>query len=111
MPPSTSITIPSDALGILCNLIAYNASTGVRLWTVDAGSDFSTFTPAVANGVVYAGTVNGGGMQAYSEKTGSLLYRGTLTTCRNPVVSHSHVFATCSGPPDERTLETSFGLE
>ncbi len=42
-------------------LIAFSASTGHRLWTYDAGSDYAEFLPpAIANGVVYAGSGGNG---------------------------------------------------
>jgi outer membrane protein assembly factor BamB len=44
------------------NVYALNAKTGVRLWSYTTGNDYVfsvTSSPAVANGVVYVGSVDG----------------------------------------------------
>ena len=77
-------------------LIAFAAGTGSRLWTYDTGTSFTDFLPpSIANGVVYAGSI-GNGLQAVRESTGVVLYT-SRSNCWSAIVSHSEVFAPCTG--------------
>jgi outer membrane protein assembly factor BamB len=78
-------------------LIAFGASDGHRLWTLDGGADQQ---PVIANGVVYADTLHGTlyGLQALSEASGAVLRPGGFAPCAVPaIVSHGAVWATCQG--------------
>jgi outer membrane protein assembly factor BamB len=77
-------------------LIAFAASTGNRLWTYDTGSDGTEFLPpAIANGVVYAGS-GSNGLQAFNEATGAVLYSDNVGFCWSAVVSNGFVYAPCT---------------
>ena len=77
------------------NLIALNAATGAVVWTAPASS---TWGPSVANGVVYASSLNGE-WDAFDERNGSLLWSVTVGsgcggTCANavPVVANGVLY-------------------
>ena len=77
-------------------LIAFAASNGARLWTYNSGSDLTEYLPpAIANGVVYAGSI-GIGLQAFSEAHGTVLYTNR-SACWSAIVSHGEVYAPCTG--------------
>lgn len=77
-------------------LIAFSASTGHRLWTYNSGTDGTEFLPpAIANGVVYAGS-GGNGLQAFKEATGGVLYSDNVGFCWSAVVSNGTVYAPCT---------------
>jgi outer membrane protein assembly factor BamB len=75
-------------------LIAFNATSGARLWTIDGGSGSTDYlVPAIANGVVYAGSI-GRGLQAVDEASGKVLFSGG-SICWSAIVSHGEVFLPC----------------
>ncbi len=81
-------------------LIAFNATTGARRWTIDGGFDTTDYlVPAIANGVVYAGSI-GIGLQAVGEASGKVLFSHG-SNCWSAIVSHGKVYAACG---DEMTV-------
>jgi outer membrane protein assembly factor BamB len=112
-PPSLAPAVDGSTVvvGTPRFLIAFAASDGHRLWTVDGGSNRTDyFPPAIANGVVYAGSV-GKGLQAVNEATGAVLFTSTppggFAPCLIPIVSHGAVWASCDVPG---TGMVEFGL-
>jgi outer membrane protein assembly factor BamB len=88
---------------------AFRASTGTRIWRVDGGSDSSDYAvPAIANGVVYAGSI-GNGLQAVNEATGHIYFTSHHPYCESPVVSHARVWASCLESQGAEQ-EIAFGL-
>jgi hypothetical protein len=78
-------------------VIAFNATSGVRLWAYDSGSDATDYDPpAIANGVVYAGSL-GDGLQAFNEASGAVLYSHSMASYGSPIVSKSAVYLTGDG--------------
>jgi outer membrane protein assembly factor BamB len=78
-------------------VIAFNATSGVRLWAYDSGSDATGYLPpAVANGVVYAGSL-GDGLQAFNEASGEVLYSHSMESYGSPIVSKGAVYLTGNG--------------
>jgi outer membrane protein assembly factor BamB len=76
-------------------LIAFNAMTGARRWTIDGGFETTDYlVPAIANGVVYAGSI-GGGMQAIDEMRGDVLFSAD-GICWSPIVAHSKIYVACN---------------
>lgn len=79
-------------------LVALSAATGRVLWTAPAAS---TWGPSVANGVVYASSLNGK-WAAFDERDGSLLWSVTVPSCGGsctnaiPVVADGMLYL--SGP-------------
>jgi outer membrane protein assembly factor BamB len=83
-------------VGTVRYLIAFDATTGERRWTIDGGTDFTDYlVPAIANGVVYAGSI-GNGLQAIDETTGEVLFSAN-GNCWSPIVAHSQVYLACGG--------------
>jgi outer membrane protein assembly factor BamB len=83
-------------VGTVRYLIAFDATTGERRWTIDGGTDFTDYlVPAIANGVVYAGSI-GNGLQAIDEMTGEVLFSAN-GNCWSPIVAHSQVYLACGG--------------
>jgi len=81
-------------VGTVRYLIAFDATTGARRWTIDGGSDFTDYlVPAIANGVVYAGSI-GNGLQAIDESTGHVVFSAD-GICWSPIVAHSQVYVAC----------------
>jgi len=77
------------------NLVALNAATGAVVWTAPATSGWG---PVVANGVVYASSLNGE-WDAFDERDGSLLWSVTVGSgcggsCANavPVVANGVLY-------------------
>jgi hypothetical protein len=64
--------------------------------------------PAIANGVVYAGSI-GPGLQAVNEATGHVYFTSHNGYCESPVVSHARVWASCLDSQGGEQ-ETAFGL-
>jgi outer membrane protein assembly factor BamB len=90
-------------------LEAFRASTGTRIWRVDGGSDSSDYAvPAIANGVVYAGSI-GNGLQAVNEATGHNYFTSHHPYCQSPVISHARVWASCLESQGAEQ-EIAFGL-
>src|SRR5205807_8908059 len=54
-------------------LFAYNASTGKKLWQASVFA-FLDYSPALANGVVYATFSNAAGLVAFDARTGKRLF-------------------------------------
>jgi outer membrane protein assembly factor BamB len=78
-------------------LRAFDATSGGARWTTDGGPSAYYGTPALANGVVYAGSLENG-LQAVDEATGRVLYSSradALWSCDNPVVSQAAVYVPC----------------
>jgi outer membrane protein assembly factor BamB len=78
-------------------LRAFDATSGAARWTADGGPSAYYGTPALANGVVYAGSLENG-LQAVDEATGRVLYSSrtdALWSCDNPVVSQGAVYVPC----------------
>jgi outer membrane protein assembly factor BamB len=78
-------------------LRAFDATSGAARWTTDGGPSAYYGTPALANGVVYAGSLENG-LQAVDEATGQVLYSSradALWSCDNPVVSQGAVYVPC----------------
>jgi outer membrane protein assembly factor BamB len=78
-------------------LRAFDATSGGARWTTDGGPSAYYGTPALANGVVYAGSLENG-LQAVDEATGRVLYSSradALWSCDNPVVSQGTVYVPC----------------
>jgi serine/threonine-protein kinase len=83
-------------VGTVRYLIAFDATTGDRRWTIDGGTESTDYAvPAIANGVVYASSLDHG-MQAVEEATGDVLFSGG-SICWSPIVSHHKVYAPCNG--------------
>jgi outer membrane protein assembly factor BamB len=83
-------------VGTVRYLIAFDAATGARLWTIDGGTDSTDYgVPAIANGVVYAASLDHG-MQAIDEATGDVLFSGG-SICWDPIVAHAKVYSACNG--------------
>jgi outer membrane protein assembly factor BamB len=73
-------------------VIAFNATSGARLWTYDSSNSSTDYLPpAIANGVVYAGSI-GDGLQAFSEASGEVLYSHSMLSFGSPIVSNSAVY-------------------
>jgi len=70
------------------NLYALNASTGAVLWSYKTGNVGGA--PAVANGIVYAGSVNG--LYALNASTGALLWRTSQNAVDSPAVANGVVY-------------------
>jgi outer membrane protein assembly factor BamB len=91
----TSLTPAVDGhtvvVGTPDSLIAYNTTSGARRWAISGGEDYAT--PAIANGVVYSGSIENG-LQAIDEASGRVLFSGSFI-CGNPVVANGRVYATC----------------
>jgi outer membrane protein assembly factor BamB len=83
-------------------LIAFDTTSGKRLWTINGGPVASYLEPAVANGVVYAGSL-GIGLQAVDEKSGRILFTHK-SFCLGAIVSRGTVYDDCGGNM------TAFGL-
>jgi len=76
---------------------AFAASSGAPRWTVDGGAGAYYRTPALANGVVYAGSLENG-LQAVDQATGQVLYTSrpdSVWSCDDPVVGHGVVYVPC----------------
>jgi outer membrane protein assembly factor BamB len=83
-------------VGTVRYLIAFDATTGARRWTIDGGTESTDYAvPAIANGVVYAASLEHG-MQAIEEATGDVLFSGG-SICWSPIVSHHQVYSPCVG--------------
>ncbi len=66
------------------NLYAFDAQTGKALWKSAGASGLS---PAVANGIVYAGS------SAFDAKTGTVVWRGLTVSNSSPAVANGIVYA------------------
>jgi len=81
-------------VGTVRSLIAFDATTGARRWTIDGGSDLTDYlVPSIANGVVYAGSI-GNGLQAIDETTGHVVFSAD-GVCWSPIVAHNQVYVAC----------------
>jgi outer membrane protein assembly factor BamB len=95
---SASTSAPAVADGHVfitqTNLIALDAATGAVVWSAPASSSWG---PSVANGVVYASSLNGE-WDAFDERNGTLLWSVTVGGCGGnctealPVVAHGVLY-------------------
>ena len=96
---ATTTGAPAVADGLVfvtqANLVALNAASGAVVWTAPASSSWG---PSVANGVVYASSLNGE-WDAFDEHTGALLWSITVGSgcggsCANavPVVANGMLY-------------------
>ena len=79
------------------DVIAFNATSGARLWTYDSGnSSADYFPPAIANSVVYAGSL-ADGLQAFNETNGNVLFSHSMLSEGSPIVSNAAVYLVDDG--------------
>lgn len=87
---SSCNTTKQTSTYLACYLFAFNAASGAELWHVPYSSISTSpvAAPAVVDGVVYAGSMDGV-IRAYNAQTGSLLWSyNTGGNILNPPVSH-----------------------
>ena len=102
----TTVPVP-DFVPIPGNLYALNASTGAELWSYKTGNIGGA--PAVANGIVYAGSDNG--VYALNASTGALLWgRTSQNGADSPAVANGVVYFG-SGDGSVYALNASTGAE
>jgi outer membrane protein assembly factor BamB len=78
------VFVPSGA-----GLKALDIKTGALVWTAPA---FSIWSPAVANGVVYASNLNGD-WDAFDSRDGTLLWSVTTASCGGSCANQTPVVA------------------
>jgi uncharacterized repeat protein (TIGR01451 family) len=83
-----------DSEGVNGNVYALDASTGALLWNSATGYFITTHSPAVANGVVYVGTLNGN-VHALNASTGVPLWNSAAagdSIYSSPAVANGAVY-------------------
>ncbi len=98
-PRAPAVDGSTVVVGAGGSLVALSASDGHQLWILNSGSPTADYrTPAIANGVVYAGSFGNGplaiGLQAVNETTGKVLFTGR-GSCLPAIVSHGSVYVEC----------------
>jgi outer membrane protein assembly factor BamB len=101
---STVAGSPAVANGIVYvgsdKLYAFNASSGVQLWTVSIGTNIgSVSSPTIVSGVVYITTTFPGALYAFSAQTGTQLWSASLgnNIVSNPSVASGIAYIGVSG--------------
>lgn len=122
--PSTVDSSPVVADGIVyftsyATLYALNASTGAFIWSGGLGGQAGNNSPAIVNGVAYAGSL-AGTVKAMNARTGALIWGITgsnMQVSGTPAVINGvvYVVGTTSAPPNQagfvRALDALSGAQ
>ena len=93
----------NDSNTFYSDLLALDASSGQLIWSAPVAGQISTFSPTVANGVVYVSGTNGGGLFMFNAATGQELgfTQGGEAAMDSPPVVNGVLFTGCSHNPVE----------